>query len=80
MSGEVVLTQYAIYEHPRDDPANYIVRGWDIVRGASEPRPHRGCFRCATLEQARDWIERFHPGLYDLGRDADDPVIVAVYT
>jgi hypothetical protein len=31
--GEVVLTQYTIYERPADYPDGFVVRQWHVVRG-----------------------------------------------
>lgn len=77
MSGDVVMTQWAIYEHPDDAPRHYVVRRWDIVRGLVEPRPHLEPSLADSLTAARAIIPR---GLTRVGRSPDDdPTIVEVW-
>jgi hypothetical protein len=75
---EVILTQYVIYERPKDYPDSFVVRCWDIKRGADAPIPHAvGCL-CASLEEARDQVPVGH---VNIGRMAEDePQIVEVWT
>lgn len=77
MSGETVLTQYVIYQHPADHPGGWVVRAWEIVRGEEEPVQARAVF-VDSLAQARD---RVPEGSVNIGRfDDDDPVIYEVWT
>lgn len=74
----IVLTQYTIYERPRDYPDGYVVRAWHIVRGHTEPVADPGAWHVPTLEQARAVIP---PGLFRLGRQpGDDENILEVWT
>ncbi len=49
----VVLTQYAIYDHPRDYPNHYVVRRWDIVEGCPVPVPDQNMKVAGSLDVAR---------------------------
>lgn len=72
---EAVMTQYVIYERPRDAPEHFVVRRWLIVGGA-EPIPREHTLH-ATLEDARKAIP---PGLIRFVRfPDDDPAIVEVW-
>lgn len=74
----VVLTQYVIYERPRDFPNHWVVLAWDIVRGQLEPTPHGDVVLADSLEAARDSVP---PGLIRLGRNpSDEQTIVEVWT
>lgn len=76
-AGEVVLTQYVVYENPRDAPGMFVVREWHIARGHPEPVAGEG-WVVRTVEDARALIP---PGLVCLGRQPDDDVaIVEVWT
>jgi hypothetical protein len=71
------LTQYAIYDHPRDHPTYYVVRPWDIRAGECKPRQVAGLFK--ELENARLWCEQL--GLVCLGRhDYDDKCLLELWT
>ena len=39
-----VLINYAVYDHPRDFPDDYVVRRWFVKRGLSEPVPERSIY------------------------------------
>lgn len=74
----IVLTQYTIYERPRDYPEGFVVRAFHIVRGQTEPVPDPGAWHVPTLEQARKLIPE---GMARLDRyPGDDPKIVEVWT
>lgn len=76
--GETVLTQYTIYERPKDHPDSFVVREWLIVRGLDNPVPGELVRVAATLGDARAAIP---DGLFNLGRSpGDDPVIVETWT
>src|SRR5690606_2009018 len=47
------LTQYVIYDHPRDHPEYFVVRPWDIEAGEAVPRLAAGLF--GELAKARAW-------------------------
>lgn len=74
----IVLTQYTIYERPRDYPEGYVVRAFHIVRGQTEPLPDPGSWKVATLELARAVIPE---GLVNIGRQPGDDIhILEVWT
>jgi hypothetical protein len=74
----IVLTQYTIYERPRDYPDGYVVRAFHIVRGHTEPVPDPGAWHVPTLERARSVIP---DGLFRIDRlPGDDPNILEVWT
>jgi hypothetical protein len=65
---EIVLTQWTIYEHPRDYPRHWVAREWHVLRGHLEPVP--GEVRLAdSLLTARQVIPA---GLTMIGRNPDD--------
>jgi hypothetical protein len=75
--GEVVLTQYTIYERPADYPDGFVVRQWHVVRGRDEPVPGEAA-TAATLGDARALVP---DGLFNLGRQpGDDSTIVETWT
>lgn len=75
---EVVLTQYTIYERPKDYPDGFVVREWHIVRGRDTPVAGAVVATVDTLGDARAAVP---DGLYRIGRQpGDDPVIVEVWT
>jgi hypothetical protein len=60
---QVVLTQYTIYERPKDHPTAFVVRQWHIVRGRD--RPVAGVMAVVeTLGEARALVPR---GLINVG-------------
>lgn len=70
------ITQYVIYDHPRDFPLYFVVRPWDIARGKVEPRAIAALF--ADLEAARTWCR--DRGCVCLGRhDGDDAKVIEVW-
>lgn len=70
-----VLTQYTIYERPRDYPEGFVVRAWHIMPGRAEPGEAR---TASTLEEARALVP---PGLICFARTPDDdPTIVETWT
>jgi hypothetical protein len=72
---ENTISQYAIYDHPRDYPDHFVVREWRAIDG--QPVPSEDCWLAQTLEDARALIPS---GFYCIGRWAgDDPVIVEVW-
>ena len=68
------ISQYAIYDHPRDFPDHFVLREWRIKDGLVMPA--EGCWLTKTLEDARALVPS---GFYNFGRlPGDDPVIVEV--
>lgn len=71
----VEMSQWVIYAHPRDYPAHYVMRRWDV----------RGSVLIATDEMAlagslEDIRKAVPPGLYRLPRfPEDDACIVEVW-
>lgn len=73
----VVMTQYVIYERPREFPNHWAVLAWDIVRGELEPQPHGDVVLADSLEAARQSVPVGH---VRLGRNpTDDQAIVEVW-
>ena len=71
------ITQYVIYDHPRDHPGYFVVRPWDIENGVVTPRLVAAQFN--ELAAARAWCEQLE--LVCIGRtSADDPTILEVWT
>jgi hypothetical protein len=69
------LSQYAIYDHPRDFPDHFVVREWRVHDG--QVYPAEDCWLTNTLEEARALIPS---GMYNFGRfPTDDPVILEVW-
>jgi hypothetical protein len=76
--GDKILSQYVIYDHPRDYPEHFVVRRWDVVSGMPEPVPCGEAVLADSLEDARNAVP---PGFNNIGRFAnDDPVILEVWT
>lgn len=69
---------YAIYDHPKDYPEDFVVRRWRIVEGSLNPVPDETPFaRATSLREARAAIP---PGLVHLHRHPeDDPVLVETW-
>lgn len=66
---EPVLTMWQIFYSPLDYPGLYVVRGFDIVRGLTEPVPREHKEVAICLEDARHLVPR---GLYRLERSERD--------
>lgn len=64
-----VLVMFTIFRSAADYPGKYVLRGFDVARGQTEPRPHSVHLVCDTLEQARDAVPG---GLYCIGREPGD--------
>lgn len=74
MSSPFVL--WCVYDHPRDFPKHWVVRGWDALRNMPDP----GATLHSTLAEARDWITTVAPGAVHIPRcQTDDPVIKEVW-
>lgn len=70
-----VLSQWVIYNSPRDYPGKFVVRRWEIRPGIPIPTSDVGT--ADTLEEIRRMIPS---GLYRLPRfDEDEPQIVEVW-
>jgi hypothetical protein len=69
------MMQWVIYERPRDYPNQFVMRVWKIGAGTFSPTDD------VTLADTLDEIRKnVPPGLYCLGRYADDdPCIVEVW-
>jgi hypothetical protein len=64
---------YAIYEHPSDYPAGYVVREWLSVAGETQPGSAQ---RANSLEEARALLP---PGVTKIDSDDPDPTIIETY-
>lgn len=62
---------FTIYDHPRDYPDNFVVRGFDI--SDTGPAPDLNCTLANTLEEARKAIPS---GLINVGRFSDDDAAI----
>lgn len=70
-----VLSQWVVYEHPRDYPDLYVVRRWEIGQ-----RMLYATDDVAFANSLEDIRKAIPPGLYCLPRFAeDDPCIVEVW-
>ena len=75
MSHLVVLSQWVIYDHPKDYPKHYVVRRWDI--GRFGVMPDQKAILANSLSEAR---ANLPPGLYRMARyQDDDPAILEVW-
>jgi len=74
------LTMFAIYDHPRDFPAGFIVRAWRVCchdGQSTEPDGSSLALAALSLEQARAMLP---PGLFRLDRTTDDdPTLIEVW-
>jgi len=71
----VWMSQYVIYNNPRDYPGKYVMRRWDIRAGEMIATDNMEL--AETLEEIRGKVP---PGLYCLERfEDDDPCIVEVW-
>lgn len=80
LGGEVLLSTYAIYDHPTDYPTHYVVRRWDVVEGSRLPQPDTEAILCGSLEEARQLIQKLNPGAYLVDPNDPDPNIVEVWS
>jgi len=70
------ITMYAIYDHPKDYPNDFVVRRWRAIRGQpiADVLPTAVC---KDLETARNLIPT---GLVQIPRSpSDDPVILETW-
>jgi hypothetical protein len=77
--GDDVLELYAIYDHPRDYPEEFVARRWRVRRGLDMALADTGPpnIRGKTLDEVR---RQLPAGLVCLDRFAeDDPVIVETW-
>ena len=68
----LVISQWVIYNHPRDFPDKYVMRRWDIR--ANEMQATDDMALADTLEEIRLSVPR---GLYRLERFRDDDPCIA---
>jgi hypothetical protein len=69
------ISQWVIYDHPRDYPDHFVMRRWGITAGNFFPTDDVAL--ADTLPEIRQAVP---PGLYCLERYAnDDPCIVEVW-
>ena len=68
-----MISQYAIYDHPRDYPNHYVVRRWDIHPGVPVPIPNGNAELSETLSDARAAIPT---GFVNIGRQAGDDLVI----
>lgn len=76
---EILHSQWAVYNRPREYPDNVVIRRWDVCRGLDDPLPsYEQCFLFDSIEEARAAIPAH---LVRLERLADDnPSLVEVYS
>jgi hypothetical protein len=71
------ISQWCVYEHPRDYPTKYVMRRWDIYEGDQTLYATDDVTIADTLELIRATVP---PGLHRLPRFAeDDACIVEVW-
>jgi hypothetical protein len=71
------LRQYVIYDHPKDLPDYWVVRGWNIYDGVVQP--DRAALLFNTAENARTWIQQECPGATLIASNDPDPHIYEVW-
>lgn len=69
-----VYTQWAIYDHPKDYPHNFVVRQWHSGKIFNAPVADQECYLATTLEEARRFIPQ---GLVRTPRLPDDDAVIA---
>jgi len=73
---EQIFWQWAIYDHPKDYPDNFVARRWRLGdRG--EPIPDQECHVANSLEEARRFIPAGLVRILPL--PGEDPVIVEAW-
>jgi hypothetical protein len=65
------ITQFVIYDHPKDHPEHFVTRRWDAIEGELFAGP---CWLAATIEEAR---QKIPAGLTCVGRDEQDDSAIA---
>jgi hypothetical protein len=74
--GEWIMSNWVVYDHPRDYPNYYVLRRWDILRGVGGV-PTSEVYLAETLDDIRDFVPQ---GCTPLHREAaDDASIVEVW-
>lgn len=69
------INHWAIYDHPKDYPNNFVVRRWTLAGG--NPVPDRECSLASSLEEAREFIPA---GLVRVSPfPGEDPIIVETW-
>ena len=69
------MSQWVVYDHPRDYPDVFVMRRWKILDGVVLATDE--VKTAATLKEIRALVP---PGLYRLSRfEDDDPCIVEVW-
>lgn len=78
--GELILSMWTVYDHPRDFPYGFIARRWEIRRGAEGVIPTGDTIHHESLEVVRRTIQEMYPTLTRMPRFSDDdPVIIEVW-
>lgn len=71
-----VLSMWVVYEHPKDFPASWVARRWDLRKG--HPVATANMIETNSLAEVRALLERM--GLTCMPRDPrDEPQIVEVW-
>jgi hypothetical protein len=79
MSDKNVMTQWVLYDHPRDVPDCYVARQVRIRSGGSL-EVTRTALMSDNLKFISDTLFTLYPNLIYMPRmDEDDPVIMGVY-
>lgn len=71
------LTLWTIYDHPRDFPRHYVVRGFDILPGGERARPIV-CLYDSLTDARHDCHAHGASGFFSPSPD-DDPVILETW-
>lgn len=79
MSRRTVMRQYAIYDHPKDFPNHWVVRGWEVIDGMLKPQPDAEPILCKSIEEARNHIRNLVPYALLITIDDPDPHLVEVW-
>jgi len=77
---DIVLSFYALYDHPRDYPDKWIVRRWNVVEGSRYPQPETEAIVCESRKDARDHVQKLKPGAILITIDDPDPSIYEVWS
>jgi hypothetical protein len=72
------MSQWVVYEHPKEHPDHFVLKRWDIFRGHNAPVAICAIVQLAdTLEEVQDLVPQ---GCACLGLCADhDPCIVEMW-
>ncbi|MBR0753537.1 hypothetical protein JQ604_15215 [Bradyrhizobium jicamae] len=73
-----VMSQWVVYDHPRDHPDAFVARRWEVIRGTPEPVPTQDMIGGVDLSELRACLG--DAGLVKLSRsEGDQPQIIEVW-